>query len=239
MATGDRRASAADTRGTAPACSGSGSLRAVRGGVGVGGHDDRRRPSRPLPEDREIEAEELADPAERVLDLAVHLARGQRDEPRGEVGDQPLELETLSRDDPPGDSPHPSPACRSMIRGLAVPVPGSRAASVPPVRPPGPAGGRARRDVGRASRGAACPARRSRGGGRRPRPRRPGPARSSARPRATGQGVGVTETAQSPVGSARGARGPGGRCRRCPSRRSRSVDAADVAQRVPGARSGS
>ena len=62
--------------------------------VDVGGRDDAGACGRPLPEHREIEAEQLADPAQRVLDLAVHLAGRQVDEPRGEVGDQRLELET-------------------------------------------------------------------------------------------------------------------------------------------------
>jgi len=49
--------------------------------------------SRPFPKRREIDAENLADAALHLFDLAVHLARGQVDEPGREVGDQRLELE--------------------------------------------------------------------------------------------------------------------------------------------------
>ena len=51
--------------------------------------------ARPLPKHRQIDAEKLADTAQRVLDLAVHLARRQVDEPGGEVRQQRLELETV------------------------------------------------------------------------------------------------------------------------------------------------
>ena len=56
---------------------------------------------RPLPEHREIDAEKLADAAQRVADLVVHPAGRQVDEPGGEVGEQRLELQTAS---PGGDS---------------------------------------------------------------------------------------------------------------------------------------
>ena len=47
--------------------------------------------ARPLPEHGDVDAEQLADAAQRVLDLAVHLAGAQVDEPGGEVGEQRLE----------------------------------------------------------------------------------------------------------------------------------------------------
>ena len=64
-------------------------------GVGVGGRDDVRCRRRPLPKHGVVDAEKLADAAQRVLDLAVHLVGRQVDEPGGEVGDQRLELETV------------------------------------------------------------------------------------------------------------------------------------------------
>ena len=70
-----------------------GSLWAIQRGVGVGGREDSRGHTRPLPEDRQVEAEKLADTTQRVLDLAVDLGRPQVDEPGGDVGDQRLELE--------------------------------------------------------------------------------------------------------------------------------------------------
>ena len=65
-----------------------------QGGVGVGGCDHVRGGCRPLPQHREIDPEELADTAQCVLYGTVHLAGRQVDEPRGEVGDERLELET-------------------------------------------------------------------------------------------------------------------------------------------------
>ena len=61
------------------------------GVVGVRGQDDGRVRARPLPEHGQIDAERLADPAQRVHDLAVQLVRRQVDEPGREVGDQRLE----------------------------------------------------------------------------------------------------------------------------------------------------
>ena len=45
------------------------------GGVGVGGRDDIRGSSRPLPQHGKVDLEALADAAQRVLDRGVHLGR--------------------------------------------------------------------------------------------------------------------------------------------------------------------
>jgi hypothetical protein len=71
-----------------------GRLLTVLRGIGVRGRDDARGAGRPLPEHRIVEAEKLADTAQRVLDLPVHFAGRQVDESRGEVGDQRFEFET-------------------------------------------------------------------------------------------------------------------------------------------------
>ena len=70
-----------------------GRSQAFLGAPGVGGCDDARDCVRPLPKHRKIDAERLADTAQRVLDLAVHLGGSQVDESRGEIGDERLELE--------------------------------------------------------------------------------------------------------------------------------------------------
>ena len=72
---------------------GCGSRQPCLDGVEVGGRDDRGGWRLPLPEHGEIDAEESADAAERVADLAVHVVGRQVDEPRGQVGQQGFELE--------------------------------------------------------------------------------------------------------------------------------------------------
>ena len=64
------------------------------GAVEVGERQGISDRIRPLPQRREIDAENLADATVRVFDPPVHLAGRQVDEPRREVGDQRLELET-------------------------------------------------------------------------------------------------------------------------------------------------
>ena len=59
----------------------------------MGWRDDTRVGVRPLPEHREIDAEEVADTAQGVLDLAVHLLWMQVDELGGEFGDHRIEIE--------------------------------------------------------------------------------------------------------------------------------------------------
>jgi hypothetical protein len=49
-------------------------------GMDVGGGDDVRRLIRPLPQQREVDSDKLADTAQRVLDLVVDLDRGQVDD---------------------------------------------------------------------------------------------------------------------------------------------------------------
>ena len=56
---------------------------------------DTRSLIRPLPKRRKIEAEQLADAALGIHDLAVHLAGGQIDEFRRKIGDQRLEAQAL------------------------------------------------------------------------------------------------------------------------------------------------
>ncbi len=70
-----------------------GRLETLLGAVEVRRLEVGRSWRRRLPEHRQIEAEELADGAQRAFDLAVHLAGRQVDEPRGELGEQRLELE--------------------------------------------------------------------------------------------------------------------------------------------------
>ena len=62
-----------------------------QGVVDVGGRDHIGGLARPLPQHTEIDADELTDTAQRVLDLAVHLVGRQVDEPGGEVDEQRLE----------------------------------------------------------------------------------------------------------------------------------------------------
>ena len=69
--------------------------RHLRGDIDVGRRDDGRIRCRPLPEHAEVDAERLADAAQRVLDLAVHLVGREVDEARGELGDQRLETTKL------------------------------------------------------------------------------------------------------------------------------------------------
>jgi hypothetical protein len=61
----------------------------------MGGRSDIRGDIRPLPQHRKIDAERLAQATQLAFDLAVHLAKAQVAETRGEVCDQCLELETL------------------------------------------------------------------------------------------------------------------------------------------------
>lgn len=56
--------------------------------------DEVRGAGRPLPEDRDVETEKLADAAQGLLDLPVHLPGREENEPGREICEQRLELET-------------------------------------------------------------------------------------------------------------------------------------------------